>query len=384
MKRIDTAHMPVVARTHPGMTGKNNEDRYGVSAFAYGRAAVPVLLAVLCDGIGGHKAGEVAAEMAVNHISHLVASSDGRQPRETLRSAVRAAGEAIFAQSQANGEQRGMGATLSCAYIDNRNLYTTTVGDSRVYLLRAGKLLQLSTDHTWIQEALETGLLKPEQAKGHPNAHVIRRFLGSPVPPEPDFRIRMTGEETNEEAEANQGLPLETGDVILLCSDGLTDLVTNPEIEAVLNSMTMDEAADILISMACQRGGHDNITLILIRVPEAPPPASTRKWPRLALFGAISLVILLILLGLLFALTGWLDRQPVREGGGTPAPFAQTVGPGAATEAESLPPLVFPSATSPVVTASPSGPTITPWPTNTFAPSPTPGPTGTQTQTKAP
>ena len=379
MKRIETAHMPVVARTHPGMTGKNNEDRYGVSAFSFGRGDVPVLLAVLCDGIGGHKAGEVAAEMAVNGISHAVAASDGRQPLEALRTAVRQTGEAIFAQSQANGEQRGMGATLSCAYIQDRSLYTATVGDSRIFLLRGGRLSQLSTDHTWIQEALENGILTPDQVKGHPNAHVIRRFLGSPVPPEPDFRLKLSGSETNEEAEANQGLALETGDVLLLCSDGLTDLVTNQEIEAVLGSMKMDEAADILVSMACQRGGHDNITLILIQVPEARP-VSKRKWPRLALFGGISLVVLLILLGLLFALTGWLDRQPVKEDGGTPAPFAQTVGPGAATELETLPPLEFPTETPKAVTASPSGPTITPWPTHTFAPSPSP----TRTQTNTP
>jgi len=272
-----------------------------------------------------------------------------------------------------------MGATLSCAYIQDRSLYTATVGDSRIFLLRGGRLSQLSTDHTWIQEALENGILTPDQVKGHPNAHVIRRFLGSPVPPEPDFRLKLSGSETNEEAEANQGLALETGDVLLLCSDGLTDLVTNQEIEAVLGSMKMDEAADILVSMACQRGGHDNITLILVQVPEARP-ASPRKWPRLALFGGISLVVLLILLGLLFVLTGWLERQPVKEGGGTPAPFAQTVGPGAATELETLPPLVFPTETPKVVTASPSGPTITPWPTHTFAPSPSP----TRTQTNTP
>ncbi len=231
MIRTNRSSFTVGALTHPGMTGKNNEDRYAVSAFRlspYSR--VPVLLAVLCDGIGGHRAGEIAAELAVEQISRVVAASDGSRPVETLEQAVLSASEAISHHSARNPNLHGMGSTCACALIIRNRLYMTTVGDSRVYLLRGNTIQQLSTDHTWVQEALEEGTLEPEHIKGHPNQHVIRRYLGSPEPPEADFRVKQPGMESEAGEEGNQGLVLREGDRVMLCSDGLTDLVSDAEV----------------------------------------------------------------------------------------------------------------------------------------------------------
>ncbi len=120
------------------------------------------------------------------------------------------------------------------------------------------------------------GAITPDQARNHPNAHVIRRFLGARDQHSPDLRLRMNSAENNTRAEANQGLALLPGDQILLCSDGLTDLVKADEIHAILHAQTGQTAIDRLIELANARGGHDNITIVLLQVPEKmpekPPP----------------------------------------------------------------------------------------------------------------
>jgi serine/threonine protein phosphatase PrpC len=371
MKHVDQAHLPVIARTHPGMTGKNNEDRFAVSAFVEDGKPVPVLLAILSDGIGGHRAGEIAAELAVNTISHLVAGSTGENPIETLANAIQETSQLIFAQSQTNNDQIGMGATISCAYVKEDRLYTATVGDSRIYLIRGNRILQLSTDHTWIQEALDSGLLRPDQVKGHPNAHVIRRFLGSPIPPQADTRLRLEGTETNEQAVANQGMQLKPKDTLLLCSDGLTDLVSAEEIQSVLSYQPMELAAQTFIDMANQRGGHDNITLILIQVP----PKAKPKKPRLFFFGFIALVSILLLVGALFAITNWIEGRSGLEQTNTPTQgipvelSSQTetlLSNSTAEMPQNAPGFPLNTPTTEIALYTPSGPTLTAWPTNTI------------------
>jgi protein phosphatase len=247
MIRVEKTHLPVAALTHPGMKGKNNEDRFGVSAFrTQAQPPVPVLLAVLSDGIGGNRAGEVASELAVNLIIHHAAESDGKNPPQIMEEAIHTASEQIRMQAQERPEQHGMGATCACVWIAGDRLYTATVGDSRIYLMRGEAIYQLSVDHTWIQEALERGLIQSDQINGHPNAHVIRRYLGSPVLPEVDFRLRMlenggpTSDETPAQASQNQGMRLQTNDRLLLCSDGLTDLVSGDEIRDAFRQMSLE------------------------------------------------------------------------------------------------------------------------------------------------
>ena len=279
MKRTARAHLNVEAQTHAGMTGKNNEDRYAVASFVLaGSERTPSLFAVLADGIGGHRAGEVAAELAVNHIVDVVAKSDGHQIRRTLEDAVADASNAIAAHSASNDNLKGMGSTCATVWIAGDRLHTASVGDSRIYLLRGGKIQQLSVDHTWIQEALEKNLITPEAAREHPNVHVIRRYLGSAVPPEADFRLKLSKEDNDEQAEAHPGVKLQPNDVVLLCSDGLTDLVWNDEIvETVKSKPNLKEGAGALIALANSRGGHDNITVVLISIPADYPSKQVKK-----------------------------------------------------------------------------------------------------------
>lgn len=298
MIRSQHAHLPVVALTDPGLRGKNNEDRFGILALRQEEAdSPPALLAVLADGIGGHRAGEVAAEMTVNLIAgYVLENGDKLPPPALLEEAITTASTTIYEQAQANRERKGMGATCACVYVLGDRLYTASVGDSRIYLLRGGAIHQLTTDHTWIQEALERGLIDPQDARHHPNMHVIRRYLGSTLPPRPDLRLRLRPDETDAQAEANQGAAIQAGDVFLLCTDGLTDLVTDEEIEAILSDHGLEAAAQTLIDLACQRGGHDNITVVLIAVPAhfRPPRLDSRL--RLWLIGAAMGVILLTLI----------------------------------------------------------------------------------------
>ncbi len=300
MIRVAETPLSVTALTHPGMSGKQNEDRFAVSAYRLGRRdSTPSLFAVVSDGIGGHRAGEVAAEIAVEVLSQVIANSNGRAPLATLKQAIQAASQAISNQARDDTQRLGMGTTCACVWIIANRLYIAAVGDSRIYLLRGKALQQLTTDHTWIQEAVERGLLDPQDARRHPNMHVIRRYLGSTLPPSPDLRLRLHPDDTDDQAEANQGAPIETGDIVLLCTDGLTDLVSDEEIQSTLSTHEPAEAAQALIDLACERGGHDNITVVLIAVP--PNYRSPKLEPRLRLWltgaamGAILLLVILIL-----------------------------------------------------------------------------------------
>jgi protein phosphatase len=365
MIRTQRAHLNVEAQTHAGMTGKNNEDRYAVASFVLEENnRLPVLFAVLADGIGGHRAGEVAAELAVNHIMQVVAKSDGKHIRQTIAEAVTEASNAIAAHSASNENLKGMGATCALAWVIGDRLYTAYVGDSRIYLMRGGRIQQLTVDHTWVQEAIEKGILTPELAREHPNVHVIRRYLGSPEPPEPDFRLKFFDGEGDRQAEENQGVQLLPDDVILLCSDGLTDLVWNDEIlETVRTKSSIREASRALVDLANSRGGHDNITVVLVSVPTdfKIVVKKNRKTDWLPwVIGGIAGVVFVLLAGsiLAFSLLGKITATSTP----TITPFPTATG-------TALPTLTA----SPTITASPTlplpvAPTYTPWPTNTRIP----------------
>lgn len=374
MNRSDRAHLRVAALSHPGSVRKSNEDRYAVTAFRQaGRNGSPVLLAVLADGIGGHRAGEVAAEMGVEMISQTVAASDGLAPQAILNAAITTASQAIFTRGQQDEAARGMGATCACALVIQDRLYTASVGDSRIYLYRDGKLRQVSTDHTWVQEALEKGFISPEQARGHPNAHVIRRFLGAPTPPEVDFRLRLKDGEGNEASTGNQGLRLSAGDRILLCSDGLTDLVSNAEISRELEVKDLAGAVQALLNLALERGGHDNTTLVALEMLSRKEMAAILAAPAMARRRALTLGCAAVLLIALFTAGAYLGREKWMDLLWPPTPQATytlpsqllTALPGrTSTSAPAYPP-PFASPT-PRAAAPTQGPTFTPWPTNTL------------------
>jgi protein phosphatase len=279
MIRTQRAHLHVAALSHAGMSGKNNEDRFAVlSHHLSADDPTPSLFAVLSDGIGGHRAGEVAAELAVDHISHVVAESNGRDPLRIMEEAIHSASEAIAHHSASDDERHGMGATCACAWVIGENLYIAFVGDSRIYLVRNNQMHQLTTDHTWIQEAIEKKILQPEDARDHPNVHVIRRYLGSLKLPEVDFRLKMSETDNAVQAQKNQGMALQPDDIILLCSDGLTDMVWADEIQKILvEAESPKVAVQKLVAEANERGGHDNITVIVMTVPKPRPQEERPK-----------------------------------------------------------------------------------------------------------
>ncbi len=319
MIRVPYAHLHAAAASHPGMAGRANEDRFAVSAFRLAEDNdTASVFAIVSDGIGGHLAGEVAAEIAVERISSAVAQSNGRAPLDILDQAIQSASESIAAQSKDNTELLGMGTTCACAWVVGCQLYIASVGDSRIYLLRGGNLMQLTTDHTWVQEAVERGILTPEEAVKHPNVHVIRRYLGSSKPPKPDTRLRLARDENDTQARSNQGLRLIPGDVLLLCTDGLTDVLSNEEIAALVRGQELHVAVQTLINQACDRGGRDNITVVLMLVPwGAVPPQPLGRFWKWILIGLAAL----LLLGFLIALVGWLAFKYILPFSFSPFPF---------------------------------------------------------------
>ncbi len=296
-------HLIMAANSHPGMSGKNNEDRYLVTAFRLEDAsATPSVLAVVADGIGGHRAGEIAAEFAVDTITQHIAASDASQPLQTLHQAIQLANQKIFTEAETDPDKKGMGATCACCWIVGSQLYTANLGDSRIYLFRNATLQQISTDHTWIQAALDAGVITREQAKGHSHAHIIRRYLGSQNEVEPDSRLTLNPDEPAQLSLSNQGLQLIPGDQLLLCSDGLTDLVEDEEIRSALTNSDPENKIQDLINLANERGGYDNITVINIVIPKTPHqnqnnPQTARNMP-LPCLATILFFLMIVIIGL--------------------------------------------------------------------------------------
>jgi PPM family protein phosphatase len=291
--RTNISPLHVAAVSHPGMNGKDNEDRYAVSSYRLSEVdPTRSLFAIISDGIGGHSAGEVAAEMAVETISHMVAQSDGRDPLGIMDNAIQVTSDAIAARARDNTQRLGMGTTCACAWVIGSRLFTASVGDSRIYLLRNTTLLQLTIDHTWVQEAVERGILEPEEIRSHPNLHVIRRYLGSTQTPKVDTRLRLAADESDTQSRSNQGLLLHPGDLVMLCTDGLTDMVETEEILPTVNGLGIQAAAQKLVDLANERGGKDNISVIMMLVPWQPQRSRRRdRFWTMALAGLIALTL---------------------------------------------------------------------------------------------
>lgn len=352
-------HLLVATLSHAGETGKNNEDRAHVATYRLRKTRTPVLLAVVADGIGGHQAGEVAAQLAVDTLTKVVAAAEAPEPLALLQEGIVEASRAIQRASRQAVELEGMGSTAAIAFVVGDRLYTATVGDSRIYLLSRGLLRQISTDHTWIQEALEHKIITPEEAKDHPHAHVLRRHLGGLQDPQPDFRLRLSPEDDEARSIANQGLVLNAGDQILLCSDGLTDLVADHEIHRLLQGHPAEEAARRLVDLARSRGGHDNITVIILVAPKGIS-RRPRRGSRLALASFLGAAALVVLIAAGAALTWWLGLWPWPPLGDITA---------------TLPPAPVPS--SPV--AQEISASVTPIPSPTVSPTPSVVPSATST-----
>jgi PPM family protein phosphatase len=208
-------------------------------------------LFVVADGMGGAQAGEVASKLAVEAFQEGL--PDAHEPESALEGLAQVANTRIHELSHANAEQAGMGTTLTAIYVGARDIAIAHVGDSRAYCLRDGRLLRLTDDHSLVDELMRQGRLTPEEAVEHPQRSVITRALGIEGTVEVDTRT-FKGR---------------AGDVYLICSDGLTTMVSEERIEQVLASATkLRDAGETLIAEANSAGGRDNITVVLLRLEE--------------------------------------------------------------------------------------------------------------------
>ncbi len=208
-------------------------------------------LFVVADGMGGAQAGEVASKLAVEAFEGGL--PDGGEPELDLAHLAQAANARIHELSHANAEQAGMGTTLTAVYVGEREVAIAHVGDSRAYCLREGRLLKLTDDHSLVDELMRQGRLTPEEAVEHPQRSVITRALGIEGTVEVDTR----------------SFKGRAGDVYLICSDGLTTMVSEERIAEILNATTrLRDAGEMLIAEANRAGGRDNITVVLLRLEE--------------------------------------------------------------------------------------------------------------------
>jgi len=319
---------------------------------------------LVADGMGGHQAGEVASRGAVETTIQRYYADTSRDVGKSLVRAVQAANQQIHAQAQTDLSKSGMGTTLVAAVTLGRKVYVANVGDSRAYLINKSSMTQITDDHSWVEEQVRAGLLTPDQAKRHPQRNLVTRALGS----KPSVDVDLFEGKVS------------TGDVIFLCSDGLTGRVEDHEIAAIVRDHPPHEAAQLLVDAANERGGSDNITVLIVSAekdaaiaPVLAPAVGQREsgrrsWLIPVLVGAVAVVALV--LGALWA-TGVLF-------GGAPTPTAL---PAVATVIET--PTLEPSPTGdtdlspiPTATATPgatsTGPTATLAPTSTGLPEVTP------------
>ncbi len=236
------------------MVRSSNQDSFCALLAPDAPLGSDALLAV-ADGMGGRPAGDVASAMAIDRllsrlqeIDKQQASDDG-QRAGILGEAIHALNRDVF-QAAAKPETRGMGTTLTVAMVAASSLAIGHVGDSRVYLLRGGRLHQPTADHNWVAEQIRRGSLSPDAARTHPGRNMLTRAIGTA--PHVDVDVLV--------------LKVQVGDTVLLCSDGLHGLVSDEEISSVLQAQTPPEAAQTLVDRANEQGGHDNVTVVIAKL----------------------------------------------------------------------------------------------------------------------
>lgn len=252
------------AQTHPGRARSNNEDSVAFDDAAH--------LAVLADGMGGYKAGEVASSMATSliraELSQWLSQSGGRFSMHDLRNALEIcvdnANHSIYDASRANPDYTGMGTTLVVGVFHGDQLLLGHVGDSRCYRLRDSQLHQITRDHSLLQEQLDAGLLTPAEAAASPLKNLVTRAMGV------DREMLL---EVNEH-------PVKADDIYLMCSDGLSDMVDDGAIADILkNGNSLKQMTDELVLQANKNGGRDNITVLLTQAVGEPEKRSlVSRW----------------------------------------------------------------------------------------------------------
>ncbi len=246
-------HLDVAQLTDVGRKREHNEDNmaYVIPKDPEAMAKKGALF-IVADGMGGHAAGEVASEIAVDTVSNAYYQDDNDDVAESLLHAIRRANAAIHQRAAENMLRSGMGTTCVAAILRGNHAYIANVGDSRAYLLRNTSVRQVSQDHSWVAEQVRAGLLTEEQARTHAQRNVITRCLGTQA----DVDIDIFSEE------------LEQGDSLILCTDGLSGLVSDEELQRIVNQYVPQESVYHLVERANENGGPDNITAIVVRVQE--------------------------------------------------------------------------------------------------------------------
>ena len=240
--------------TDIGRSRSINQDAIGVFGSAAGQHD---FVAIVADGMGGHKAGDVASRLAIEEIQRsLFAELKLQSPKQALRQVFEAANSAIFAQAQHNPDYHGMGTTLVVLVVHESSAYFAHTGDSRLYLIRGNAVRQMTEDHTLVAEMLQQKLINREQAKHHPNRNIITHAVGTKQQVFVDF--------------SSSPMPLQIGDCFLLCSDGLYDLVEDAEMLDCVLTYSAQQACEELVRLANERGGYDNVSVIIVKILEAP------------------------------------------------------------------------------------------------------------------
>ena len=265
------------ARSDVGLVRGHNEDSFLIEAPLF----------VVCDGMGGHAAGEVASGIAVRTIAQ---QAPKRADDILLGVAVEAANAAVLEGSLNGAGKPGMGCTATCVLIEDNRMSVAHVGDSRVYLLHGGTLVRITHDHSYVEELVDAGEITADEARVHPSRSIITRALGS----DPDmYADHFT-------------LDVSSGDRIIICSDGLSSMVPDKDIEELaVSSVTPQAAADTLVSAALTSGGHDNVTVVVVDVTDdglaslhrAQRLKRLRTWVIIA--AAVLLMVGVVLVGLL-------------------------------------------------------------------------------------
>lgn len=241
-------------RTHIGKIRQVNEDRAWNGAVAGGMTAV-----IVADGMGGHKAGDVASELAVGCLADALQYWDPELTQEEgiarMKELIRKANAVVYETASLNEQYHNMGTTVVVGLLNRWGGWIGHIGDSRAYRLRGGVLEQLTEDHTLVNELAKSGQLSPEEAAHHPRRNVLTRALGTDREVKPDVRT----------------IDWQPGDRLLLCSDGLSGLVDKSLLQATLaqTDVSLEEAADRLVEMALDAGGDDNVTVVLVETEDA-------------------------------------------------------------------------------------------------------------------
>lgn len=246
------------ARTDPGPVREHNEDSLLVD--------LDHSVFIVADGMGGHAAGEVASAMAVDTVHKILIGADDPDEtrlvrdldavdqadllRERLRYAMNQASVRIRKESEGRPDTKGMGTTLVVLVIEGDQAHLAHVGDSRAYLWRQGRLIRLTRDHTVVQQEIDAGRLTPDLARLVPHKHILTQSVGYHGPVEPDTTTRW----------------LETGDIFLLCSDGVADPLDDDAIARIMQSKPLDQLPDALVEASLAAGGEDNITAVCVQV----------------------------------------------------------------------------------------------------------------------